>query len=454
MLLSSQELSGAELQLLRDQYGVKTGGDFTVTLRWQSNCDLDLHLVLPPQDNGTRERIYFSHKETARAKNSGLDIDQQSVDERMLREKGGAVENIFFDKDQALQGEYILSVVNYSETHVPVTFSVSVLGGGEQVFDGELTMQVRSFTNYLSSRLDPKLNGKPELVLGKFVWTNRDTPIQWVAEAPPPTEAPFPLMRISQLSSEEGMREFKANDPLEKERAELEAAAAAARQREAAAAELEAAAAAARQREEAAAALEAAAAAARQREAAAAELETAAAAARQREEAAAELEAAAAAARQREEAAKLLELQERAAQDEEAKTQAMAIEEELRRKAQLAAQQARAISLRELQRKGEEEGPSDPKKRKLWLASKMVKQAAGKLEKLTAELERLQARRRPLLSLVLISGPLRLPPITHHHPRSSTLHLPPPRPIGPLLCLSVHCSLHPLKTPQPWSYTT
>ena len=45
----------------------------------------------------------------------------------MLREKGGAVENIFFDKDQALQGEYILSVVNYSETHVPVTFSVSVL---------------------------------------------------------------------------------------------------------------------------------------------------------------------------------------------------------------------------------------------------------------------------------------------------------------------------------------
>lgn len=103
--------------------GVRTGtGDVQVTLTWNNENDLDLHVTDP-----AGERIYFSHR---RAASGGeLDVDMNAG--------GGpfssrAVENVFWGFNTAPAGRYQVSVAHFRNNGSPdpTPFTVRVLNKG------------------------------------------------------------------------------------------------------------------------------------------------------------------------------------------------------------------------------------------------------------------------------------------------------------------------------------
>ena len=185
------------------------GGAFTVTLRWQQNCDLDLHLIAP---SGERISCAPQQKPSSRTPRAGtepladsradqkkksscggeLDVDRQSCSAADIEEKGGAVENIFYMSD-APQGRFVGWVVDYTGGD-GAAYTVTVLGGGEKVYSkgGEPVPQIKSFTNYLMTAASSEVpagnwsKGKPGQKVFEFEWTSRAEPIKWIEERPPP----------------------------------------------------------------------------------------------------------------------------------------------------------------------------------------------------------------------------------------------------------------------------
>ncbi|MEZ5939763.1 MAG: hypothetical protein R3C18_00115 [Planctomycetaceae bacterium] len=101
-------------------------GELTVTLMWQTGCDLDLHLFGPGGSHG-----YFRQRETI--------IGRLDVDCNARQVVPRPVEN--FCSGQVLDGEYRIQVQRYLQRNggQPVQFTVGVQVLGEQrLFTGEL----------------------------------------------------------------------------------------------------------------------------------------------------------------------------------------------------------------------------------------------------------------------------------------------------------------------------
>jgi hypothetical protein len=86
-------------------------GDVQITLRWESDADLDLHVVEP---SGTE----ISYSEPGPTETGG----QLDVDSNVGCENDGSVENVFWPEGDMPLGEYEVSVVG---------FSVDGCGGGD-----------------------------------------------------------------------------------------------------------------------------------------------------------------------------------------------------------------------------------------------------------------------------------------------------------------------------------
>jgi hypothetical protein len=86
-------------------------GDVQITLRWESDADLDLHVVEP---NG--EEIWYSEPGPT---STGGQLD---VDSNVGCENDGSVENVFWPQGDMPLGEYTVTVVG---------FSVDGCGGGD-----------------------------------------------------------------------------------------------------------------------------------------------------------------------------------------------------------------------------------------------------------------------------------------------------------------------------------
>jgi hypothetical protein len=99
-------------------------GDVQVTLRWQGDADLDLHVVDP---NG--EKIWFANKESS----SGgiLDVDANGACEGLPR----PVENVYWPTGEAPNGSYAVSVVYYQSCgeNAPTDYEVTITLDGEVV---------------------------------------------------------------------------------------------------------------------------------------------------------------------------------------------------------------------------------------------------------------------------------------------------------------------------------
>ncbi|MEM9830924.1 MAG: IPT/TIG domain-containing protein [Bacteroidota bacterium] len=105
-LLRDEHAENIELARQSLQYG---GGDVQITLTWDNTADLDLHVIDP---NG--ERIaYFSS-----VSSSGGMLDVDDVD-------GFGPENIFWQQQQAPQGDYQVEV-NHYDGESPSNFTVLV----------------------------------------------------------------------------------------------------------------------------------------------------------------------------------------------------------------------------------------------------------------------------------------------------------------------------------------
>ena len=97
-------------------------GDIGVTLAWDSDADLDLHVVCPDGNE-----IYFGRRAACGGE---LDVDM-NVPTRMSEEP---VENVFWPEGAAPPGVYQVIVNNYNtrnEGALPTPFRVRIINGGE-----------------------------------------------------------------------------------------------------------------------------------------------------------------------------------------------------------------------------------------------------------------------------------------------------------------------------------
>lgn len=127
----------SDLDAVLQDLGAGTG-EITVSMLWDTDDDLDLHMSTP---DGSE--IYYSNRE---AGGGYLDVDA-NVGGRTM---DNPVENIYFESPQT--GSYSIWIENYSDrTDGPTNYIVRVTAGGEsQTFsgtiDGETTVQIASFT--------------------------------------------------------------------------------------------------------------------------------------------------------------------------------------------------------------------------------------------------------------------------------------------------------------------
>ena len=105
-------------------------GEVGITLAWDSDADLDLHVICPGG-----EEIYFGRRSACGGQ---LDIDM-NVPPRMSDEP---VENVFWPEGAAPPGTYRVIVNNYntrSDGAQPTPFRLRVVNGGEiSVYEGAL----------------------------------------------------------------------------------------------------------------------------------------------------------------------------------------------------------------------------------------------------------------------------------------------------------------------------
>ena len=108
-------------------------GDVQVTLRWNTNDDIDLHVTDP-----RGEVIYFDHKKSLSG--GKLDVDANaSSDHCMIN----PVENIFWPEGRAPFGKYAVKVVYFNKRQsAPVSYTVVVkYGEQEKFFEGSLNVE-------------------------------------------------------------------------------------------------------------------------------------------------------------------------------------------------------------------------------------------------------------------------------------------------------------------------
>jgi Ca-activated chloride channel family protein len=97
-------------------------GDVRVSLLWNNRNDLDLHVVSPRQ-----EEIFYGHRFDAAG--GFLDVDMNVGGETIK-----PVENIFWDRGKAPQGQYRVFVQNYhyhERSREPTRFQVEIKNGSE-----------------------------------------------------------------------------------------------------------------------------------------------------------------------------------------------------------------------------------------------------------------------------------------------------------------------------------
>lgn len=113
---------GGILPSLRDEPELGTG-DVQVTLRWDTNADLDLHVTDP-----AGQEIYFASPSSA----SGGQLD---VDANGTCEGDAPVENIFWPTGSAPTGTYSVSVDYYGacDSNGPASYVVTILVNGQEV---------------------------------------------------------------------------------------------------------------------------------------------------------------------------------------------------------------------------------------------------------------------------------------------------------------------------------
>jgi Ca-activated chloride channel family protein len=103
-------------------------GDIRVSLLWNNRNDLDIHVVTPRQ-----EEIFYAHAEDAFG--GFLDVDMN-----VRGETTKPVENVFWARGRAPQGQYRVFVQNYGyheTSREPTTFQVEIKNGDEySYFEG------------------------------------------------------------------------------------------------------------------------------------------------------------------------------------------------------------------------------------------------------------------------------------------------------------------------------
>ncbi len=126
----SQDQTPFDERLRREGGGT---GEVTITLAWNSDADLDLHVLCPGG-----ERLYYAQRQACGGR---LDVDM-NVGGRMSREP---VENIVWQQGSAPPGRYVVIVNNFnsrSDGDQATPFHVRVIRPGEtRVFDGAIRHQ-------------------------------------------------------------------------------------------------------------------------------------------------------------------------------------------------------------------------------------------------------------------------------------------------------------------------